>query len=164
MKEYICKIATIDEMEARWNYEIRKNKSSNWKVWKSEAIERVENGQSIAYYGLLNGRTICEATAMLDKSIVQNCDGLVDDNTAYLCAFRTNEKYRGKGYFSKLFSFMINDLKNRGYEKVTLGVEPAEADNLKIYRHLGFNEFIKAAQEVYPDSTAINVDYYGMKL
>lgn len=38
MKEYICKIASIDDMEAKWNHEIKKNKSLNWKIWKNEAI------------------------------------------------------------------------------------------------------------------------------
>lgn len=164
MKEYICKIASIEEIEAKWNCEIKKHKSQNWKTWKAEAIERVRKGQSIAYYGILNGKIICEATAMFDKSIVQNGDDLVDDKTAYLCAFRAIEKYQGKGYFSKLFRFMINDLKSKGYEKVTLGVEPNETKNLKIYQHLGFNEFIKSAQEIYPDKTVIDVDYYGMNL
>ncbi len=164
MKEYICKIASIDEMETKWNYEIRKNKNHNWKIWKAEAMERVKNGQSIAYYGILNREIICEATAMLDSSTVQNSDGLVNDKTAYLCAFRTVEKYQGKGYFSKLFKFLINDLKAKGYEKITLGVEPTEKKNLKIYQHLGFDEFIKSAQESYPDGTVIDVDYYGMGL
>lgn len=164
MKEYICKMAAIDEMEVKWNYEIKKHKNSNWKIWKHESISRVKNGQSIVYYGVLNGEIICETTAMLDKSIVQNCEGLVDDKTVYLCAFRTVEKYQGKGYFSKLFRFMIDDLKRRGYKKVTLGVEPMEIDNLKIYQHLGFDTFIKSAQEIYPDGTVIDVDYYGMDL
>ena len=164
MKEYICKIAAINEMEIKWNYEIKKHKNRNWKIWKSEAISRVKNGQSIVYYGILNSEIICETTAMLDKSIVQNYEGLVDDKTVYLCAFRTVEKYQGKGYFSKLFNFMINDLKNRDYKKVTLGGEPAEIDNLKIYNHLGFDRFIKSAQEIYPDGTVIDVDYYGMDL
>ena len=151
-------------MEAKWNYEIKQHKSPNWKTWKAEAIERVRNGQSIAYYSILNGKIICETTAMLDKEIVQNSDGLVDEKTAYLCAFRTIKKYQGKGYLSKLFRFMINDLKSKGYEKVTLGVEPTETENLEIYQHLGFNEFIKSAKEAYPDRTVIDVDYYGMKL
>lgn len=151
MKNYICKIASVDEMKIKWNYEIKKHKSPNWKIWKVESIERVKNGQCIVYYGILNGKIICETTAMLDKSIIQNSDGLVDDKTAYLCAFRTVDKYQGKGYFSKLFNFMINDLKSKGYEKVTLGVEPTETKNLKIYKHLGFNEYIKFAQEAYPD-------------
>lgn len=164
MKEYICKIASIDEMEAKWDYEIKKHKSRNWMIWKTEAIERVRNGQSIAYYGILKGKIICEATALLDKSIVQNSDKLVDDKTAYLCAFRTIEKHQGKGYFSKLFRFMIDNLKNKGYEKVSLGVEPGETKNLKIYQHLGFNEFIKSSQETYPDGTIVDVDYYKMNL
>lgn len=164
MKNYICKIASVDEMEIKWYYEIKKHKSPNWKIWKVESIERVKNGQCIVYYGILNGKIICETTAMIDKNIVQNSDGLVDDKTAYLCAFRTVDKYQGKGYFSKLFNFMINDLKSKGYEKVTLGVEPTETKNLKIYKHLGFNEYIKFAQETYPDETVIDVDYYGMEL
>lgn len=72
MKEYICKIAAIDEMEVKWYYEIKKHKNCNWKIWKNEAISRVKSGQSIVYYGVLNGEIICETTAMLDKSIVQN--------------------------------------------------------------------------------------------
>ncbi len=164
MKEYICKIATIDEMEVKWNYEIKKYKNRNWKIWKNEAMSRVKNGQSIVYYGILNSEIICETTVMLDKSVIQNSEGLVGDKTVYLCAFRTVEKYQGKGYFSNLFDFMINDLKSRGYKKVTLGVESAEIDNLKIYKHLGFNTFIKSAQEIYPDGTVIDVDYYGMEL
>lgn len=164
MNDYICKIASVDEMEAKWNYEIKKHKSSNWKIWKAEAIERAKRGQSIAYYGILNGKIICEATAMLDKNTVQNYDRLVDDKTVYLCAFRTIEKYQNKRYFSRLFDFMICDLKGRGYEKVTLSVEPAEADNLKIYQHLGFNEFIKSAKETYPDGTVIDVNYYAKEL
>lgn len=59
---------------------------------------------------------------------------------------------------------MRNDLKSKGYEKVTLGVEPAETENLKIYRYFGFNEFIKSAQETYPDGTVIDVDYYGVRI
>jgi len=164
MKEYICKIASIEEMERKWNYEIKKHKNPNWKLWKTEAIERVKGGQSIAYYGILNGKIICEATAILDKDIVQNSENLVNDKTAYLCAFRTIEKYQGKGYFSKLFTFMIDDLKSKGYERVTLGVEPNETEILNIYKHLGFNEYIKSAQETYPDGTVIDVNYYGMGL
>lgn len=58
MKEYICKIAAINEMEIKWNYEIKKHKNRNWKIWKSEAISRVKNGQSIVYYGFFNSEII----------------------------------------------------------------------------------------------------------
>lgn len=47
---------------------------------------------------------------------------------------------------------------------MTLGIEPCETENLEIYKHFGFNEFIKFAKESYPDRATVDVDYYGMKL
>lgn len=165
MKEYICKIASLDEIETKWNFEISNHKNNeNWIIWKNEAIERFTNGQSITYYGVLNGKIISEATAMFENAIVQNSENLVDENTAYLCAFRTVKKHQEKGCFSKLFRFMIDDLKDRGYTKVTLGVEPSDKKNLAIYQKYGFSEYIKSAQEKYPDGTIIDVDYYGKSL
>ena len=60
--------------------------------------------------------------------------------------------------------FMLEDLKNRGYEKVTLGVEPEEVKNKQIYAHYGFTEHIKNGVEVYPDGTEIDVEYYGKQI
>lgn len=166
MKEYICKIASVGEMERKWNYEIRKQRKRKTVLdgLKKDAVEHIKNGQSVTYYGKLNNKIICETTAMFDENIIQNSDKLVDGKTVYLCNFSTDKRYRGKGYFSKLFRFMIEDLKNRGYEKFTLGVEPTETKNIKIYQHLGFNEFIKSGKETYPDGTVIDVDYYEMEL
>lgn len=166
MKEYICQIASVDEMERKWNYEIRKQRKRKTVLegLKKYAVEHIKNGQSVTYYGKLNNKIICETTAMFDENIIQNSDKLVDGKTVYLCNFSTDKRYQGKGYFSKLFRFMIDDLKNRGYEKFTLGVEPTETKNIKIYQHLGFNEFIKSGKETYPDGTVIDVDYYEMEL
>lgn len=162
MERYICKIATIDEMNEKWNYEIEHagEDKNNWIIWKKENLKRFQKGLIIPYYGVLNGKIISECTAVLDKSIVQNSDGLVDEKTAYLSAFRTNTEYQGKGYFSKIFKYMIEDLKNRGYERVTIGVEPAEKKNKMIYNKYGFSKHIKDAKSVYPDGTIVDVEYY----
>lgn len=166
MNKYVCKIATIEEMNRKWDYEINKavDDKNNWIKWKKDNIERLQKGLIIPYYGLLNDEIICECTAAIDPTIVQNSDSLVDSKTAYLFAFRTSKEYQGKGYFSILFKFMINDLVSRGYERVTLGVEPEEEKNKAIYFKYGFTEHIKDAQEVYPDGTTIDVEYYGNKL
>lgn len=166
MKEYICKIASIDEVTAKWNHEIKRQKrrKTALEILKNNVVEHIRNGQSITYYGKMNDKIICQTTAMFDENIIQNSDNLVGVKTVYLCNFSTDKKYQGKGYFSKLFRFMIDDLKNRGYEKYTLGVEPTETNNLQIYKHFGFNELIKSGQETYPDGTIIDVDYYEMKL
>ena len=162
---FICKIATEEEMDKKWDYEIEiANNKSNWIIWKNENLERFKNGEIIPYYGFLNGECICEATAMINPSIVQNSEGLVGEGIVYLSAFRTNKEYQGQGYFSKLFKFMIDDLSKRGYDKVTLGVEPEELKNKEIYNHYGFTEHIKDSIETYPDGTEIEVEYYGKSL
>ena len=119
MEKYICKIATIEEMNKKWDYEISiaTDDKDNWITWKRDNIKRFQKGLIIPYYGLLNEEIICECTAEIDSSIVQNAEKLVDEQTAYLSAFRTNKEYQGQGYFSKLFKFMIDDLKKRGYKK-----------------------------------------------
>lgn len=166
MDNYICKIATIDEMKIKWDYEISiaTNNKSNWIIWKEENIKNYENGKIIPYYGILGGKIICEATAVLSSDIVQNSDGLVDETTVYLTAFRTNKEYEGKGYFSKLYKYMEEDLEHKGYSLLTLGVEPNEVKNYEIYCHYGFNKFIKTAEEVYPDGTKIDVNYYEKRI
>ena len=166
MENYICKIATLEEMNEKWDYEIEHNESSksNWITWKKQNIERYKKGYIIPYYGVLNGKIICEATVNLNKEIVQNSEGLVDDDTVYLSAFRTITEYQSKGYFSKLMKYVLNDLKLKGYKKATLGVEPSEKINKKIYEHWGFNEFLKQGIETYPDGTTIVVEYYAKTL
>ena len=164
--KYECKIASLGEMNRKWDYEIDHagEDKENWIIWKKSSIEHMQDGKSIPYYGILDGKIISEATAILDGIIAQNSEGLVDKKTAYLSAFRTVPLYQGKGYFSKLFWFMLEDLKSRGYEKVTLGVEPEETENKEIYFHYGFTEHIKNGVEVYPDGTQIDVEYYGKRI
>ena len=161
MSKYICKIATEDEMKRKWDYEIENAKNKdNWISWKKENIERFKKGDIIPYYGILNEVIISECTAFINPEIVQNNEGLIDNTTAYLSAFRTRKEYEGQGYFSKLYRFMIDDLKKRGYKRATLGVEPCEKKNKEIYFKYGFTDHIKDAQEVYPDGTIIDVEYY----
>ena len=160
--QYICRTASPEDMERKWDYEISRNVDDreHWIVGKKEAIANLREGRAIPYYGILDGEIICEATAIIDPDAAQNSSGLIDNRTAYLCAFRTNEPFRGKGYFSGLFRFMTDDLRSRGYTHLTLDVEPEDQVNRAIYRHYGFTELIKTDTEKYPDGTTINVEYY----
>ncbi len=163
---YVCKIASIQEMNTKWAYEIAQSGTDkdNWIFWKKQNIENYQQGYIIPYYGILNGTIICEATAMIHPKVVQNSAGLVDSHTVYLSAFRTVDKFQGKGYFSKLFHFMLDDLRQKGFTKATLGVEPSEVQNKEIYTHYGFLEYIKSCKECYPNGTVIDVEYYGKML
>jgi GNAT superfamily N-acetyltransferase len=165
MNNYVCKIATLDEVAAMFDFYIEHdNQRENWIKWKKDALYNQSNGNTINYHGLLDGKVICECTAAIATTNIQNAEGLIDENTAYLLAFRTLPEYRGKGYFTPLFDFMLDDLRNRGYKKVTLGVEPKELKNKAIYDHYGFTEYIKSSKEVNPDGTVIEIEYYGKTL
>ena len=160
---YLCKIASPEEMERKWDYEIAQHSAKeNWITWKSEAIEGARTGRSIPYYGLLNGTVICEATAVLNPDFGQT--GTEDGRAVELCAFRTNREHRGKGYFSKLMAFLQTDLKQKGFTKAVVGVEPQEKTNLAIYRHWGFTELVSTGTETYPDGTVITVEFYAKPL
>lgn len=165
-KDYICKIPTYEEMNIKWNHEIEHHKEDkyNWMIWKTQNIENYKKGYIIPYYGILAGKIICEATAMTHSNIVQNSFLLVDEKTVYLSAFRTIKEYQGKGYFSELIKYMLKDLKEKGFTKATLGIEPHEKRNKAIYQHFGFDEYIKRGTEKYPDGTKIEVEYYAKKL
>ena len=158
-ENYICKIASPEEMERKWDDEIaRHSEKGNWIVWKGEAIEHARTGKSIPYYGILDGDIICEATAVPDPA------GREKGRAVELCAFRTNKEYRGKGYFSKLMDFLQKDLKQRGYTEAIAGVEPGEKRNRAIYHHWGFTEHVSSGTETYPDGTVIEVDFFRKQL
>ncbi len=166
MTKYECRIPSLEEYEKKWNYEIsiHEDERYNWLIWKKDGILRYERKQIIPYFGFLDSEIICEATAAIDPAIVQNPEKLADAETVYLFAFRTNKEYRGQGYFSKLFKYMINDLKEKGYKKATLGVEPEEITNKEIYQKYGFTEHIKTCIETYPNGEEIKVEYYGKNI
>ena len=158
--------AVCNEMEEKWAYELMQHPEDreNWLIWREGAFVNFMAGKTLPYYGILDGMIICEATAVLYPEAAQHGEKLIDDHTAYLCAFRTNDGFRGKGWFSRLFRFMLYDLRQRGYRKVTVGVEPEDLTNKAIYAHYGFNEYIMTDTELYPDGTAVSVEYYAKTL
>ncbi len=162
---YECVIATKEQIIKKWDEEIRKHKYRNdWKIYKENSLKNIES--RIVYMGILNGKIITEATAIIsDKDIsMQNKDNLIDSKKAYLSAFRTNKEYENQGYFSTLYKFMESDLKTKGFKSLTLGVEPSEVRNIKIYFNWGFTKYIKTGYETYADGTKAVVNYYEKEL
>ena len=62
---------------------------------------------------------------------MQNKEGLIGDEKAYLTAFRTNKKFENQGYFSKLYKIIENDLKKKSFWSLTLSVELCEIRNIQ---------------------------------
>lgn len=152
MENFICKVANRDELLKRWDYLIEIHPGNNkWCGFKENALKHFDENSTISYLGFLNNEIICEATAYIKNSAfigdISEPAGLLSDSMAYLAAFRTNKEYEGKGYFGKLYKFVEDDLKNRGYKELSLGVGPEAVRNIEIYFHLGFREYIKTIIE-----------------
>lgn len=145
---YITKIANLKEIEEKWNYE--KNINDNKELYektKNIYIEEVKKGNRIVYIGKLNNQIICDLTAILKEESILNeakySYDLVSDIRVHLCGFRTIKEYENKGYFSKLFKYVEEDLKNKGYSELSLSVEEKEERNIAIYKKWGFTNYIR---------------------
>lgn len=152
MDNFVCKIATREELLKRWEYLVEIHPGNNdWVVYKENALRNFDNKNTISYLGFLNDKIICEATAYIKEDAfvgdISDLTNLLVEGMAYLAAFRTNKEYEGKGFFSKLYKFMENDLKEKGYSELSLGVGPEDVRNIEIYFHLGFREYIKTLVE-----------------
>jgi len=160
---YVCQIPSLEQIDIRWEYEINNyNNPGNWNILKEKIIQDVLSNKSITYYGILDGVIISEATAAIDKDsyFVKDSKYLINDNTAYLSAFRTNEECRNQGFFSILFNYMIEDLKQRGYTQFTIGVEKNDYLNKAIYLKYGFTKYIKTQRMEYPNGESKEIEYY----
>ena len=163
-EEYVCRIPTEEEMNRRWDDEIGRHADrENWIAWKKEAIAHFREGRSVPYYGFLGGTAVCEATAVPGSGRARGGE-TEEGRTAELCAFRTVREYRREGYFSELMAYMLDDLKQKGYVRAVVGVEPDEKRNREIYRHWGFTEYAGEGTETYPDGTVIRAEFYARRL
>jgi len=161
---YICKVANEEEIIKKCDYEI--NRHSDKELWikaKENALKGFNNNSRIVYIGVLNNEIICEATAIINElgfiGETDNYEDLISNKRAYLCAFRTNKEYEGKGYFSKLYHFMENDLVQRGYTELCLGVKSKRVRNMQIYFNWGFVNYIRTN----PDEDMTNYYYKIIK-
>jgi GNAT superfamily N-acetyltransferase len=152
MDQYICKIASREELEKRWNYLIEIHSVNNiWEKFKDNALNNFDNNNTISYVGILDDEIICELTAYIKEEAfiddIDDYDDLLSDERCYLAAFRTNKEHEGNGYFSLLFDYVVDDLKSRGYSELSLGVEPENVRNMEISFHLGFRDYIKSTMQ-----------------
>ena len=140
---YICRLATLEEVENRWNNIIQKEHDKEmYNRAKEEFLQEIKNNTRMTYIGLLNNKIICDITVITKiagiKKEAGNIQNLINEHRAFLCAIRTDKEYENKGYFSKLLKYIEQDLLIRGYTELSLAVDHSNKKNQEIYKHLGF--------------------------
>lgn len=161
---YQCKKADISEIEKIWNEDIKKHSNNPLYITaKEEHLREIKRNTRITYIGLLKDDIICDITVIIKPEGIQkeagNIEDIVNTKRAFLCGIKTNPQYENKGYFSKLFHFVEQELKKEGWKEISLAVEEGEKRTKSIYKHLGFNHYI-GTEIKQGDGTIYTFHYY----
>ena len=97
----------------------------------------LSSGNAVFWTVDRDGELIGELYAFFDLEDRAFADG---KSTAYLCAFRVKEGFRGQGLGSRLMETALGELKARGFRRASIGVSESEPQNLRLYRRFGFTE------------------------
>ena len=62
----------------------------------------------------------------------------VENNKLYLSKFYVSKEFRGKKVGRKMFEFIVQYSKEKGYKSVFLNVNKYNDNSIKVYEHLGF--------------------------
>ena len=131
--------ATGDDLERIWDMNIRHNPDdSRWARWKEQYIGYNLSGAAVTFVILDGDFPVGEVTLILSPECkaVKGRPCLADGGkTGNVNALRIRKEYEGRGYVSGLMRYMEAYAAEAGLDRLTIGVEAAEARNLAIYLH-----------------------------
>ena len=149
MTEY--RKASPDDLERIWEMNINDNLGDpRWIAWREEAISNNLCGMSRTFVVVSDGVPVGEGTLIFSPlcSAIDGRRELADDaSAANINALRIRREYEGQGHISALVRLMEFYAAQRGFTRLTIGVEAKETRNLAIYLHWGYNKFITAEVE-----------------
>ena len=128
--------ASAEEMLTLWGYQDIDSASTTARFF----YHHLSAGNAIFWTLDRDGELNGELYAFLNLDDKDFADG---QSTAYLCAFRVKEAWRGQGYGSRMAAAAMDELKQLGFSKVTIGVDSNEPQNIRLYQRLGFLRKIK---------------------
>ena len=125
---------TLDEFKRLWNY----SKSSTYNYF----LENMGRG-IIEFWTIEEEDNLIAELYIFWNSIDK--DEANGKDRAYLCAFRVQKEFQGKGIGSLLMKKVIYRIKEKGFQEVTIGIDNREYVKLKeLYEKFGFNELLKS--------------------
>ena len=143
---FTCVPASPGKLKEIWDYNIRENSDDpRWIRWGEKAIEDNAAGRTKTFLVLKDAEPVGEGTLIFDPSC-SAIDGrlsLADGkNVTNVNALRIRKEYENQGHVSAMMKMMEQYAGERGYTRITIGVEAKETRNLGIYLHWGYAEFI----------------------
>jgi GNAT superfamily N-acetyltransferase len=140
------KIADFKKLKQKWAW----SPENDWQqVAQKEYIKGIEEGTQ-EFWVIENGKEILgEFHVFWNKnSDPEQADG---KSRAYLSAFRVHPDHRGKGLGTKLMERVIERIKEKAFNEVTIGAYKHDLEIQKLYEKWGFTEFVKEAVDVFTE-------------
>lgn len=113
----------------------------------------------ILYQGFLNDEEITQLIANTKSESTKL--GIDGKYIVYINDFKTKEVYRNKGYFAKLLKFALEDLKSKGYQMATLGVNSERKELIETYKKYGFDMYYGNMPWVNENGEEEIINYYA---
>ena len=146
MTNYVYRAATDDDLERIWDRDIAENPGDErYLRWKKQFIDDNRSGAARTFVVLADGEPVGQGTLLFSPACRAIRDRLeLADNrtTANINALRIEEAHEGQGHISKLVRLMERHASERGYTRLTIGVDEGEARNQAIYRHWGYTTLV----------------------
>ena len=134
IKDYVIEKLNLSEYE----------KCSN--IWNMSADpyteqfrNEIEAGNRIVYVYKVNGKFLGEIAYVFDMN---DSDYTIPQKRIYLSRLIVKNEYRNKGIGSILIDFVIEEIKNLGYNEISIGVDKDNKAALHLYRKKGFTKII----------------------
>lgn len=151
-EKMIVRIASVEEMKKLWgysesptyNYFVDGMEKCNIEFWTIEEIK--------------TNKLIGELYIFWDSEDKDEANGY---ERAYLCAFRVEADYQGRGLGSKLMNRVFERLEEKLVKEVTIGIDNDEYEKLSaMYEGWGFTKLVKYKNvDIHSFDRKGNVEY-----
>ncbi len=101
--------------------------------------QQIKTGNRVTYVYELRGKFIGEISYVFD---VNDPDYTIPNKRIYISRLIVKRNYRGKGFGSILIDFIIDKIREMGYEEASIGVDKDNEAALYLYRKKGFDKVI----------------------
>ena len=121
-----------------------------WNMKKCEFTEKfykeIEDGNRVVFIYKINDDYVGEIAYVLD---MKDSDYTITNKRIYISRLIVKKEYRNKGIGGILVDFILEKVKEMGYNEATIGVDKDNMSALHLYKKKGFTNVLFEGKDEY---------------
>ena len=121
-----------------------------WNMKKCEFTEKfykeIEDGNRVVFIYKINDEFVGEIAYVLD---MKDSDYTITNKRIYISRLIVKKEYRNKGIGGILVDFILERVKEMGYNEATIGVDKDNMSALHLYKKKGFTNVLFEGKDEY---------------